>query len=106
VTGHREPRRIDDLADVRVGDKGDTLIVAVLARDRAGYDYLTVHLSAVRLSSHFGGLVSGTARRSLQPNQLGMVFVLPGVLGAGVTGSPLLDSHGKTLGYHVLELVI
>jgi hypothetical protein len=37
---------------------------------------------------------------------MAMVFELPGVLGGGVTGSPALDGHGKTLGYHLLNLEI
>jgi hypothetical protein len=100
------PRRLDDLADVRAGDKGDTLIVAVFARDRAAYDYLAQHLTVARVTAHFGGLVSRTPRRSLQTNLLAMVFELPGVLGGGVTGSPVLDSHGKTLSYHLLDLAV
>ncbi|AWK75574.1 hypothetical protein CBI38_15395 [Rhodococcus oxybenzonivorans] len=70
-------QKIDTLADVRAGDKGDMLILAVLARDRA-----------------------------VAPNLMAMVFELPGVLGGGVTGSPALDGHGKTLGYHLLSLEI
>ena len=37
---------------------------------------------------------------------MAMVFELPGVLGGGVTGSPALEGHGKTLGYHLLSLEI
>ncbi|QTJ69566.1 hypothetical protein HYG77_31250 [Rhodococcus sp. ZPP] len=45
----------------------------------------------------------GPGRRTCQPNLMAMVFELPGVLGGGVTGSPALDGHGKTLGYHLLS---
>ncbi|KAF0965847.1 AtuA-related protein [Rhodococcus sp. T7] len=99
-------QRIDALADVRAGDKGDTLIVAVLARDRTAYGLLERTLTADVAAAHYGELITGPARRTCQPNLLAMVFELPGVLGGGVTGSPALDGHGKTLGYHLLSLEI
>ncbi|MBC2642587.1 MULTISPECIES: hypothetical protein [unclassified Rhodococcus (in: high G+C Gram-positive bacteria)] len=99
-------QRVDALADVRAGDKGDTLIVAVLARDHAAYRHLTERLTEDVVAAHYGELVTGTARRTVQPNLLAMVVELPGVLGGGVTGSPALDGHGKTLGYHLLSLEI
>ncbi|TQC44467.1 hypothetical protein EEB14_37105 [Rhodococcus sp. WS4] len=99
-------RRVDELADVRAGDKGDTLIVAVLARDPAAYAHLTSRLTEDVVAAHYGELITGRARRTCQPNLMAMVFELPGVLGGGVTGSPALDGHGKTLGYHLLSLEV
>ncbi|MDV7087234.1 hypothetical protein GXW84_36715 [Rhodococcus sp. IEGM 248] len=99
-------QKIDTLADVRAGDKGDTLIVAVLARDSAAYRHLTERLTEDVVAVHYGELITGPARRTCQPNLMAMVFEMPGVLGGGVTGSPALDGHGKTLGYHLLSLEI
>ncbi|EID77502.1 MULTISPECIES: AtuA-related protein [Rhodococcus] len=99
-------QKIDSLADVRAGDKGDTLILAVLARDSAAYRHLTERLTENVVAAHYGELITGPARRTCQPNLMAMVFELPGVLGGGVTGSPALDGHGKTLGYHLLSLEI
>ncbi|WP_432477166.1 AtuA-related protein [Nocardioides sp. GXQ0305] len=93
---------VDELADVRAGDKGDTLILAVLPRSDAAHARLVAQLTAERVADHFGG--SEGARRVVVEGLPGLVFSLPGVLGGGVTGSTLLDSHGKTLGYHLLEL--
>lgn len=95
---------VDDLADVRAGDKGDTLILSVFPRDGAANEYLVKYLTPELVSSHFGELVTGPVRRTDMPNLPGIVFELPGVLGGGVTGSPSLDGHGKTLGYHLLSL--
>ncbi len=97
---------VDDLADVRTGDKGDTLILSVFPRDAAAHDYLVKNLTVERVSSHFGQLVTGLVRRTDLPNLPGIVYELPGVLGGGVTGSPTLDGHGKTLSYHLLSLQI
>ncbi|AII05806.1 AtuA-related protein [Rhodococcus opacus] len=99
-------QKIDALADVRAGDKGDTLIVAVLARDDAAYRHLALRLTEDVVAAHYGALITGPARRTCQPNLMAMVFELPGVLGGGVTGSPALDGHGKTLSYHLLSLEI
>jgi len=100
------PSVLDDLADVRAGDKGDTLILAVIARNPAAYEQLTDRLTADAVAARYHPLITGPCRRTCQPNQLAMVFELPGVLGGGVTGSPVLDGHGKTLGYHLLGLQI
>ena len=78
----------------------------MLARDRAAYQLLTQRLTEDVVAAHYGELVTGPARRTCQPNLMAMVFELPGVLGGGVTGSPALDGHGKTLGYHLLSLEI
>ncbi|WP_442853267.1 AtuA-related protein [Arthrobacter sp. H14] len=40
------------------------------------------------------------------PRLPGIVFELPGVLGGGVTNSPSLDGHGKSLSYHLLSLKV
>jgi hypothetical protein len=95
---------LDSLADVRTGDKGDTLILAVFPRDAAADRYLAERLTAELVSAHFGELVTGAVTRSWLPQLPGIVFRLPGVLGGGVTGSPLLDGHGKSLSYHLLSL--
>ncbi|KGJ72310.1 beta-lactamase [Cryobacterium roopkundense] len=97
---------LDLLADVRTGDKGSTLILAVLPRDDEAYSYLLSQLTGEVVSAHFGALVTGLARRTALPQLPGFVFELPGVLGGGVTGSPSLDGHGKTLSYHLLSLEV
>lgn len=97
---------VDDLADVRTGDKGATLIVAVRARTQDGYELLHKHLTDQRMSAAFDSLVTGPVSRRVVPQVRALVFELPGVLGAGVTGTPLLDGHGKTLSYFVATIDI
>jgi hypothetical protein len=96
--------RVDDIADARSGDKGGTLILAVLPRGDAQWRLLREHLTAELVRRHFGPAVSGTVLRSEVPGLPAMVFRIPGVLGGGVTGSTALDGHGKTLSYHLLAL--
>lgn len=97
---------VDDLADVRSGDKGDTLILAVFPRNADAHEYLLKNLTVDRVSSHYGNLLTGEATRIDMPRLPGIVFELPGVLGGGVTNSPSLDGHGKSLSYHLLSLKV
>ena len=99
-------RTVDDLADVRTGDKGDTLILAVFPRTDEDYELLSRALTVDAVSGHFSPLVTGAVRRTEMPMVSGLVFELPGVLGGGVTGSPVLDGHGKCLSYHLLSMTV
>ncbi|MGV8875765.1 MAG: AtuA-related protein [Rhodococcus sp. (in: high G+C Gram-positive bacteria)] len=99
-------RTVDDVADVRTGDKGDTLILAVFPRTDEDYELLNRELTAAVVTVHFAPLVTGKVRRTEMPLVSGLVFELPGVLGGGVTGSPVLDGHGKCLSYHLLSLAV
>ena len=96
--------RVDDIADARAGDKGGTLILAVLPRDGRHWPHLREHLTAELVRRHFGPAVSGPVTRHEVPGLPGLVFRVPGVLGGGVTGATALDGHGKTLSYHLLAL--
>lgn len=95
---------VDDYADVRTGDKGDTLILAVLARDVSGYELLVKLLTEEAVTAHYALDLTGPVARKAMPALRALVFTLPGALGGGVTGSPVLDGHGKTLSYHLLNL--
>lgn len=96
--------RLDDVADVRAGDKGDTLILAVLPRDDAGWRLVRERLTPALVARHFGAAVRGEVTRTELPRLPGLVLRVPGVLAGGVTGAVTLDGHGKTLGYHLLTL--
>lgn len=98
--------RVDQLAHVRAGDKGDGLILGVVPWDIHAYEYLVEHLTPERVTQAYEPLLTGAVRRSCLPHLPALVFTLPGVLGAGVTGSPLLDGHGKTLSYHLLTVEV
>lgn len=94
---------LDEIADVRTGDKGDDLIIAVLPRGQESYDLTVATVTEQRVAQHYGIPVNSVSR-VLMPTITAMVFHLRGVLGGGVTGSSYLDGHGKTMGYHLLSL--
>lgn len=97
---------LDDLADVRAGDKGDTLIVAVFPRNRYAFDLLTERLTALAVGDHFRCETAAETTRHVLPRLPALVFRLGGVLGGGVTGATSLDGHGKALGYYLLTMQI
>lgn len=97
-------RTVDELADVRTGDKGSTLILAVVPRGSVEYAYLEKRLTESAVARHFEALSVVDVRRTCLPQLPGMVFEMSGALGGGVTGAPWLDGHGKCLSYHLLTL--
>ncbi len=95
---------VDDVADVRTGDKGDTAIVAVFPRRPEVYDAVLAAMSEDAVASFLGAGVAGPVRRTPMPGVQGIVFEVPGLLGGGVTGSPVLDGHGKCLSYLIATM--
>lgn len=95
---------LDDIADVRAGDKGDTLILAVRPREPADFALLLERLTSARVAAHFGAQVEGQVTRHELPLIPALVLRVPGILAGGVTGNATLDGHGKTLSYHLLML--
>lgn len=98
--------RVDELAHVRAGDKGDGLILGVVPWNDQAYDYLVERLTTERVTEAYAPLLTGLVHRSCLPQLPALIFTLPGVLGAGVTGTPVLDGHGKTLSYHLLNVEV
>lgn len=99
------PTTLDRYADARTGDKGDTLIVAVLPRTANDYHHLRGELTEQAVAEHFRCDACDVTVRDVATVE-SFVCELRGVLGGGVTGSPVLDGHGKTLSYHMLTLPI
>lgn len=97
-------KRVDKLAHVRAGDKGDGLILGVVPWSEEAYEYLVERLTSERVTEAYAPLLTGPVHRSCLPQLPALIFTLPGVLGAGVTGTPVLDGHGKTLSYRLLTV--
>ena len=96
---------VDEIATVRTGDKGDTLIVGVVAREGIGFAELVSAITEEAVASHFG-LPASRVTRKLLPSLHAMSFELRGMLGQGVTGLGHHDGHGKTLSYHLLAMPV
>lgn len=60
-----QPVTVDDLATVRAGDKGDTLILGVVARDDVDFSVLSHAITEESVADHFGLPVSRVKRSPL-----------------------------------------
>ncbi|MFA7667898.1 MAG: hypothetical protein WCX93_00970 [Burkholderiaceae bacterium] len=97
---------LHEIAHARAGDKGNHLNISVFAYEPADYPLLAEQLTEARVLQHFSSRSPTSVKRYLLPKLGGMNFVLENVLDGGVNDSLNLDSHGKTLSFHLLKLTI
>ena len=94
------------LAHSRTGDKGTTLNISLIAFDERHYPKLVREVTASRVKSLFGDLITGDVIRYELPAIAALNFVLHGVAGGGVTRTLALDAHGKSLSSALLDMEI
>ncbi len=94
------------LAHARTGDKGNRLNVSLIAYDPALYPLLVEQVTEQAVAARFAYRKPSTVKRYELPNMYALNFVLDDVLDGGVTQALNLDSHGKTLSFHLLGLRI
>lgn len=90
----------------RAGDKGDTADVALFAYDDDGYEIIVREVTAERVKSHFGSMVTGEVVRYEAPNVRALNFVLRGALGGGGPRSLRSDNLGKSLGGALVRMEV
>jgi hypothetical protein len=95
-----------DIAWAHSGDKGDSVNLGVVARDRRDYPLLLEEATAGRVKEHFADICQGTVTRYELPNLNAVNFVLTRVLDGGGMRSLRLDPQGKTLGDALLLMPI
>jgi hypothetical protein len=90
------------VAHVRSGDKGNTSNITVIAYEPELYSILKEQLTAERFKEFYAGMISGKVTR-YEVDKLGVLnFVAEGALGGGVSRSLCLDNYGKALSAAVL----
>ena len=94
------------LAHARAGDKGDRLNISLIAYAPELYSLLRDAVTETVVQELFAHRRPTAVKRYLLPKLAAMNFVLDGVLDGGVTQALNLDSHGKTLSFHLLGLKI
>ena len=94
------------IAHSRAGDKGNTLTLSLIPYDEKDYKWLTKVVTTERVKEHLKGIVQGDITRYELPNISSLLFVCQEALAGGVTTSLLMDPHGKTLSYALLEMEI
>lgn len=94
--------RLQQVAHVRSGDKGNTSNVAVIAYHPDLYPHLEAQLTAGRFKATYGGVITGAVTRYPVPGLAALNFVCEGALGGGVSRSLCLDNYGKALAALIL----
>ena len=89
--------RLQNVAHVRSGDKGNTACISVIAFSDELYDIVREQLSAARFKSFYNGAITGNVQRYEAPGLGALQFVADGALGGGVSRSLCLDNYGKAL---------
>ena len=99
-------KKLYSVAHSRAGDKGNTLTLSLIPFDEHDYELLCREATAARVKKHLGEVVKGDVVRYELPNISSLLFVCQQALAGGVTTSLVMDTHGKTLSYALLEMEI
>ena len=98
--------KLQHVAHVRSGDKGNTACISVFAYSDDLYEMLKAQLSAARFKAHYSAVMIGTVERYEVDNLSALQFVCNGALGGGVSRSLSLDNYGKALCSAILSFEI
>ena len=94
--------KLQHVAHVRAGDKGNTSNISVIAYADELYPLLKEQLTAERFKAFYAGVVAGPVERYTIDHLWAMNFVCQGALGGGVSRSLCLDNYGKSLSSRIL----
>ena len=94
------------LAHSRTGDKGDRSNISVIAWRDDLYAVLAEQVTAEAVADWFSYRHPGKVTRYLLPSLAAMNLVLDGVLDGGVNDALNLDTHGKGLSFHLLDMPV
>ncbi|MBL8379095.1 MAG: hypothetical protein JNM79_14595 [Burkholderiales bacterium] len=98
--------KLHELAHARAGDKGDATTLSLIPYRDEHYAHLCAVVSAQAVAAHFDGLITGAVTRHEIPGLPALCFTLEGALLGGVTISPAVDPHGKSLSFALLAMDI
>jgi len=95
-----------EIAHSRTGDKGRILTISPIAYRDEDYALLEKQVTAQMVGAYFGELIDRPVERYALAKISALNFVLHRPASRGVTRSLALDTHGKCLGYALLNLEI
>ena len=98
--------RLHGIAHARAGDKGNHSNICVFAYRPEDYGILVERVTESRVAEWFAARRPTSVKRYLLPRLHGLNFVLENVLDGGVNDSLNLDTHGKSLSFHLLMLEV
>jgi hypothetical protein len=96
-------KRLWDLAHARAGDKGEDSILVLRPYRAEDLGELAAAVTADRVADHFRVPPDAVTITSV-PRLAALTVVIRGRLAGGVTRSPRIDPHGKTLSGHLLDM--
>jgi hypothetical protein len=99
-------QKLYEIAHSRAGDKGNTLTLSLIPYKEEDYGLLCRQATAEKVKTHLKDVVHGEIVRYELPNIASLQFVCQQALSGGVTTSLVMDTHGKTLSYALLEMEI
>ncbi|NDY92862.1 AtuA-related protein [Ideonella livida] len=94
------------LAHGRTGDKGDRSNISVIAWEPDFWPLLLAQVTPEAVAAQFRHRQPQRVQRFVLPRLQAMNFVLDAALDGGVNDSLNLDTHGKCLSYHLLDLPV
>ena len=89
--------KLQNVAHVRSGDKGNTACISVIAYSDELYEVLREQVTAGQFKDFYKGAITGPVTRYEAPGLGALQFVAEGALGGGVSRSLCLDNYGKAL---------
>ena len=95
-----------EIAHARTGDKGNLLMISVIAYEETNFTLLQERLTEARVQAHFAHIIDRPVRRYVLPRLAALNFVLHRPDDQSVTRSLALDAHGKCLGATLLGIEI
>src|SRR5215207_5747111 len=98
--------KLQHVAHVRSGDKGNTSNIAVIAYSDDLYGLLKEQLTADEFKSFYRGVVKGRVERYEVDKIAALNFVAHDAHGGGVSRSLCLDNYGKALSSAILAYEI
>jgi hypothetical protein len=99
-------QKLYEISHSRAGDKGNTLTLSLIPYHEKDYELLCREATAEKVKEHLKEIVHGEIVRFELPNIAALQFVCHQALSGGVTTSLVVDTHGKTLSYALLEMEI
>ena len=96
--------KLHRIAHGRTGDKGNRLNISVIAYHPQAWALLCEQVTAARVLALFAHRGASRIRRYELPGLHALNFVVDDALQGGVNAALMLDTHGKTNVFRVLDL--
>ncbi len=99
-------RLLGDIAYARSGDKGPSVNVGVIFKNKDHYKSALTTLTSENVKSYFGNMVKGDVLRYELPNLNALNFILNDSLEGGGSETLINDAQGKTFGQAILMMKV